>query len=324
MKLTHFYLIAVSCALLLGGLASSPSIAAGYPDHNIQLIIPNVAGAQMDVTARLLATELEKILGAKIIPNNKPGAGGVLGTDAALRSKKDGYTLLYGTVSAMVYAPVSNPEVVHYDPIKDAEPLGMHYFFPQTITVRADAPWKNFKEFVDYAKKNPGKIRVSTMGLGSQPHFVLEMLQSIAGIQLTHVPFEGGESVITAVLGGHVEATCDTLAKVKGQVEGGKMRMLLITNKMPGYPDVPTIQELGYKQTLPGGWFGMYAPAGIPEDVKKVLVPAVEKAVKATKPKIDVLGNLCEYKTPAEVVKITEEEYKRAFEIAKKMGLRKQ
>jgi len=324
MKLAHFYLIAVFCALLFGGFTPSTSIAAGYPDHNIQLIIPNVAGAQMDITARLLATELEKILGAKIIPNNRPGAGGVLGTDAALRSKKDGYTLLYGTVSAMVYAPVSNPEVVHYDPIKDAEPLGMHYFFPQTITVRADAPWKNFKEFVDYAKKNPGKIRVSTMGLGSQPHFVLEMLQSIAGIQLTHVPFEGGESVITAVLGGHVEATCDTLAKVKGQVEGGKMRILLITNKMPGYPNVPTITELGYKQSLPGGWFGMYAPAGIPDDIKKVLVPAVEKAVKATKPKIDALGNLCEYKSPAEVVKITEEEYKRALEIAKKMGLHKQ
>lgn len=323
MKTTHLCFLAILCVLAFAVLTPAGSYAAGYPDRNIQLIIPNVAGAQMDITARILTTELEKTLGTKIIPNNKPGAGGVLGTDAALRAKKDGYTLLYGTVSAMVYAPVANPEVVHYDPIKDAEPLGMHYFFPQTITVKSDAPWKNFKEFVDYAKKNPGKIRVSTMGLGSQPHFVLEMLQSIAGIQLTHVPFEGGESVITAVLGGHVEATCDTLAKVKGQVEGGKMRMLLITNKMPGYPDVPTIQELGYKQTLPGGWFGMYAPAGIPDDVKKVLVPAVEKAVKATKPKIDALGNLCEYRSPAEVVKITEEEYKRALDIAKKMGLRK-
>ena len=121
-----------------------------------------------------------------------------------------------------------------------------------------------------------------------------------------------------------MEATCDTLAKVKGHVEGGKMRILLITNKMPGYTDVPTIMELGYKQSLPGGWFGLYAPAGIPEDVKKVLVPAVEKAVKATKPKIDALGNLCEYKSPAEVKKITEEESKKALEISKKMGLRKQ
>lgn len=323
MKPTHLcFFLAILCVLALGMLAPSASYAAGYPDHTIQLIIPNVAGAQMDITGRLLADELGKILGQKIIANNRPGAGSVLGTDAALRSKKDGYTLLYGTASAMVYAPVANPEVVHYDPIKDAEPLGMHYFFPQTITVKSDASWKTFAEFVDYAKKNPGKIRVSTMGLGSQPHFVLEMLQVITGIQLTHVPFEGGESVITAVLGGHVEATCDTLAKVKGQVEGGKMRTLLITNKMPGYADVPTITELGYKQSLPGGWFGLYAPAGIPEEVRKVLVPAVEKAVKATKPKIDALGNLCEYKFPAEVRKITEEEGKKALEISKKMGLR--
>jgi len=324
MKPAHAFSFAILLVLALGILAPSASSAAGYPENPIQLIIPNVAGAQMDITGRMLAAEMEKVLNAKIIPNNKPGAGSVLGTDAAVRSKKDGYTILYGTASAMVYAPVSNPEVVKYDPAKDAEPLGLHYFFPQTITVRSDAPWKTFGEFVDYAKKNPGKIRVSTMGVGSQPHFVLEMLQAITGVQLTHVPFEGGESVITAVLGGHVEATLDTLAKVKGHVEGGKMRILLITNKMPGYGEIPTITELGYKQTLPGGWFGMYAPAGIPEEVRKVLVPAVEKAVKATKPRIDALGNLCEYRSPAEVRKITEEETKRALEISKKMGLRKQ
>ena len=320
----NFVLLAQLVMLASGMLAPSTSFAAGYPDHTIQLIIPNVAGAQMDVTGRYLADELGNILGQKVIVMNKPGAGTVLGTDVALRSKKDGYTLLYGTASAMVYAPVSNPEVVKYDPLKDAEPLGLHYFFPQTITVKSDAPWKTFAEFVDYAKKNLGKIRVSTTGVGSQPHFVVEMLQAITGIQLTHVPFEGGESVITAVLGGHVEATCDTLAKVKGHVEGGKMRILLITNKIPGYGDIPTITELGYKQSLPGGWFAMYAPAGIPEEVRKVLVPAVEKAVKNTKPKVDALGNLCEYKSPAEVKKITEEESKKALEISRKMSLRKQ
>ena len=277
----------------------------------------------MDITARLLATELEKILGAKFIPNNKPGAGTVLGTEAAIRAKKDGYTLLYGSNAAFVTAPACTPEIVHYDPIRDAEPLGLHYFFPQTITVRSDAPWKTFPELVDYAKKNPGKIRVSTTGVGTGPHLIVETIQSITDIKWTHVPFEGGESVITAVLGGHVEATCDTLAKVKPHVDAGKMRILLITRKMPGYPDVPTITELGYKQSLPGGWFAMYAPAGIPEDVKKVLVPAVEKAVKATKPKIDALGSICEYRSPSEQRKMTEEEYKRAVEIAIRIGMRK-
>ena len=151
----------------------------------------------------------------------------------------------------------------------------------------------------------------------------MEELLALTGIQCSHVPYKGTAEINTALLGGHVEATCDTLAKVKPHVEAGKMRILLLTDKMAGYPDIPTIQELGYKQHLYGGWFGMYAPAGIPEDVKKALVPAVEKAVKATKSRIDALGNLCEYKSPAEVVKITEEEYKRALEIAKKMGLRK-
>jgi tripartite-type tricarboxylate transporter receptor subunit TctC len=278
----------------------------------------------MDVTARLLAAELEKILGAKIIPNNKPGAGTVLGTEAAIRAKKDGYTLLYGSNAAFVTAPACTPEIVHYDPIRDAEPLGLHYFFPQTITVRSDAPWKTFPELVDYAKKNPGKIRVSTTGVGTGPHLIVETIQSITDIRWTHVPFEGGESVITAVLGGHVEATCDTLAKVKPHVDAGKMRMLLITRKMPGYPDVPTITELGYKQPLYGGWFGMYAPVGIPEEVKNLLIPAVEKAVRITKPKIDALGSICEYRSPSEQRKMTEEEYKKAVEIAIRIGMRKQ
>jgi tripartite-type tricarboxylate transporter receptor subunit TctC len=138
------------------------------------------------------------------------------------------------------------------------------------------------------------------------------------------VPFEGGETVITALLGGHVEATCDTLAKVKPHVDAGKMKMLLITNKAPGYPDIPTIQELGYKQPLYGGWFGMYAPAGIPEEVKNILVPAVEKAVKITKPKIDALGSVGEYRSPSEQKKMMEEEYRKAVEIAIKIGMRKQ
>jgi tripartite-type tricarboxylate transporter receptor subunit TctC len=323
MKMRHVCLFIALCVLGSGVLAPSTSFAAGYPDHTIQLVIPNVAGSQMDITARILADDLGPMLGQKIIANNKPGAGTVLGTDFVIRSKKDGYTLLFGSASSFVYAPASNPEVVKYDPLKDAEPLGLYYFSPQTLTVKADAPWKTFAQLVDYAKKNPGKVRVSTMGVGSQPHFVLEMIESITGAQFTHVPFEGGESVMTAVLGGHVEVTIDTLLKVKPHVDGGKMRMLLITNKMPGYPDVPTITELGYKQGLPGVWFGLYAPAGIPEDVRKVLLPAIEKAVKNTKAKIEQLGNLCEYRSPAEVKKITEQEYKKALELAVKMGLRK-
>jgi tripartite-type tricarboxylate transporter receptor subunit TctC len=322
MKARRLFIFAVLFVMGLGMLAPSPSLAA-YPDRPIQLIVPYVAGATGDITARMLAEELEKILGAKIVSLNKPGASAVLGTDAAVRSKKDGYTLLYAGASAMIYAPVSNPEIVHYDPFKDVEPLGFHYFFPQTITVRSDAPWKTFAELIDYAKKNPGKLRVSTIGVGSTPHFILEMIMSITGTQFIHVPFEGGETVMTALLGGHVEVTCDGFAKVKPHADAGKMKVLLITNKMPAFPEIPTITELGYKQSLFATWFALYAPSGIPEEARKVLVPAIEKAVNLTKPKIEKMGSIAEYKPPADIMRMTEEDYKKALEIAKRIGLRK-
>ncbi len=322
MKTKHLFIVAFIVVLGAALLAPSPSYAK-YPDRPITLIIPYVPGATGDITARMLAEEMEKILGVKIIPNNRPGASAVLGTDAAVRAKKDGYTLVYCGASALVYAPITSPEIVKYDPFKDVEPLGFHYYFPQGIGVKADAPWKNFQEMIEYAKKNPGKIRVSTIGVGSTPHFVLEMIQSITGAKMTHVPFEGGESVVTAVMGGHVEATCDGFAKIKPHMEAGRMRFLLTTTKLPGYPQFPTITELGYKQPLFATWFAVYAGAGIPDEARNVLVPAIEKAVKATKTRVDKMGSLCEYKSPAEMKKMQEEEYKVGVEVAKKMNLSK-
>ena len=301
----------------------SMSFAAGYPDKNIQLVIPYVAGATGDITARLLANELEKILGVKIIPVNKPGASTVLGVETVAKGKKDGYTLLYAGNTATVYVPATDPGIIHFDPVKDLEPLGYHYVFPQGIAVKADAPWNTFAEFIDYAKKNPGKVRVSTIGVGSSPHFALEMIQSITGTQMTHVPFEGGESTVTAVMGGHVEAACDGLAKFKPHVEAKKMKILLLSNKMPDLPGIPTITELGYKQKLYPSCFAVHAPGGIPEDVKKVLVPAVEKAIKATFPKIIAMGSLPEYHSPAEMREMREDEFKVVSELAIKLGLRK-
>lgn len=322
MKARRLFFFAVLFMLGLGTFAPSASFA-GYPDRPIQLIIPYVAGAMGDVTSRMLADELEKIIGQKIIPNNKPGAGTVLGAETAIRAKKDGYTLFYGGASPFVYAPIANPEVVHYNPAKDVEPLGFHYFFPTVVGVKADAPWKTFPEFVDYAKKNPGKIRITSIGVGSSTHFAIELLMSITGIKLTHVPFEGGETVITAVLGGHVEATLDGFGKLKPHVEAGRMRILLVDPKKPTYPEIPTLKELGYKQGLPATWFALWAPAGIPEEARKVLVPAVEKAVKATKQRIDALGSICEYKDPEELRKLRDDEYKQMYEIAVRIGLRK-
>ena len=176
----------VLCVFALGPFVSAGFGAEHYPDRPIQFIVSNVAGATMDVSARKLAAELEKILGTTIVVVNKPGAATVLGTEAAVRAKKDGYMILITGSSSMTFAPITSPDSVHYDPAKDLEFLGLFYYFPNTITVRTDSPWKTFPEFVDYSKKNPGKIRVSTTGVGSGPHFVVEMIQAITGALSSH------------------------------------------------------------------------------------------------------------------------------------------
>ncbi len=129
-------------------------------------------------------------------------------------------------------------------------------------------------------RKTPKKLRVSTIGVGAIDHFNLEVMQAMTGAEFTMIPFKGGESVITALLGGHVEVTFDAFGKVKPHIDSGQMRVLLVSKKMAGYPEVPTAADLGYKQGLLSTWFAFYGPSGLPEDVKKTLVAAIEKAVK--------------------------------------------
>lgn len=323
MKARQLLFFCVLFTLGWGTFIPCASFAQHYPDHPVQLVIPNVAGSSMDNSARILADELEKTLGTKIVSMNKPGASTVLGTDVAIRAKKDGYTLLYAGLSSLVIAPIINPELVHYDPSKDLESLGFHYFLPNTVNTRTDAAWKTFSELIEYAKKNPGKVRVATSGVGHPTHFILEMIQATTGAQFIHVPFKGGTPVVTSVLGGHLEICIDAFANVKPHVDAGKMLVLAITNKMPAFPEIPTFAELGFKQSPPVGWMGLWAPAGIPEEARKALVPAIEKAVKGSKPKIEQLWGLCEYKSPSEQEKLREEQYKLVFEMAVKAGLRK-
>ena len=170
----------------------SNTLAQPYPNRPIQLIIPNVPGSIMDINARVLSDDLGKILGTQVVVINKPGAASILGADAVAKSKKDGYTLGYLSASSLVYTRITHPETFPYDPDKDLDPLGLHLFVPLTVTVQESSPWKTFGELIDYAKKNPGKLRVSTIGVGAIDHFNLEMTQSITGARFTHVPFKGG------------------------------------------------------------------------------------------------------------------------------------
>ena len=313
--------------LILHGFGPGVSTSSGqsYPSRPIQLIIPNVPGSIMDLNARVLSDELGKLLGTPMVVVTKPGGASIFGTDFVAKSKKDGYTLGYISASGLIYTRITHPETFPYDPDKDLEPLGLHLFVPLTAAVQASSPWKTFDELIDYAKKNPGKLRVSTIGVGAIDHFNLEVMQAMTGAQFTMIPFKGGESVITALLGGHVEVTFDAFGKIIPHVESGKLRILLVSKKMPGYTNIPTAAELGYKQGLLSTWFAFYGPSGLPEDIKKTLVAAIEKAVKnpELKAKVDKMGFVVDYKSPAELTKLKKEEYEVANALAVKMGLKK-
>ena len=314
------------CLMVCGLTVRVPAVQAQpYPNRPVQLIIPGAPGSILDVVGRLIGDELGKMLGTQFIPVDKPGAGFTLGTDLVAKSKKDGYTIAYTNSAAIVYARVMNPETVPYDPDKDLDPLGLHLFLSDAIAVQQSSPWKTFPELLDYAKKNPGKLRVSTTGIGSTAHLNLEIIQSLTGAQFNHVPFKGGESVITALLGGHVEVTFDAMTKVVPHLESGKMRVLLLANKMDAFPNIPTITELGYKQDLFSSWFAMYGPAGLPEEAKRVLIPTIEKAIKnpELKAKVEKMLFLVDYKPPAEQKKLAAEQYESGLAIANKIGLRK-
>ena len=299
--------------------------AQPYPNRPIQVVIPSTPGSGVDLLGRIVGDEMGKILKTQFIVSNKPGAAMTTGTDAVVRSKKDGYTLLYAATSAVVYARVPDPTVVPYDPVKDLEPLGFHVWNPLIIGVNESAPWKTFNELIDYAKQNPGKVRVSLHSIGSIDHFNLEIIKSSTGAQFNMIPFKGPAEAATALLGGHVDVMALALTMALPHLQAGKMRVLLISRKWPGLPNMPTFGELGYKPDLSAAWFAFFGPAGIPEDVKGTLVQAFEKAVKnpEVKAKVEKLGFTAEYKTPAEVKKMIIEDFDEAMALAKKLGLGK-
>ncbi len=296
--------------------------AQPYPAHPIQLVIPGAPGDAVDIAARSVANELEKILKTQMIPLNKPGGGSILGTEFTVKSKKDGYTLLYGLSSGLIYNPAMNPDSVPYDPIHDLEPLGMHVNFPTVISVRTDSPWKHFSEIIKYAQKNPGKFRCGTLGVGSINHFQLEIIKSVTNTDINMVPFKGASPVVTAVLGGHIEAAFVAVVLSQPHYESGKLRGILLDHKVAALPNIPTLRDLGYPQDLPVSFFGFFAPTGIPDEARKVLVPAIEKAIKTPEltTKLQKLWYITNYKSPAELRQMLTENYEKAKIIAKKMG----
>jgi len=267
-------------ALILGlVLASGPrATAADYPDKPVNLIIPYPAGGSTDVTGRALMNAVKKHFSQPVIVENKAGGGGTVGPNLVITKPPDGYTL--GIMASATVTISWHMGKMNFNPIEDATHIIRYTGYLYGLVVRADSPWKTLKEFVEYAKANPGKIRYSTAGPGSPSHLGMEQFVRKAGIKCTHIPFEGTAPAIAAILGGHVEACADSVFW-KPHVLSGKLRLLAgLDDKRIGFaPNVPTLIELGYDIT-PISLLGVVGPKGLPPQIVGILHDAYKKAMQ--------------------------------------------
>lgn len=273
----RFWLRAV-CSAAVVCILSLPCLGAAFPEKDITILVPWNAGGGTDLIARQLAHLMEKELGKTIIILNKPGGGGTVGFAELVRSKSDGYTLGTTTNSMLLQKYVS----VNYVEHNLFNFISMINEDPASLTVKADAPWNTMQEFIADAKKNPGKFRVSNAGPGTSMHAVALQLEQVAGVEFTHVPYEGGNPAAVALAGGHVEATVVSPAECASLVTAGKLKTLAVAavERLPIIPDVPTYRECGYD--LAGGvWRALSVPKKTPPEIVAILEAAIKKAVES-------------------------------------------
>jgi tripartite-type tricarboxylate transporter receptor subunit TctC len=311
----------VALAALLAPVASGH--AQDYPKGPISLVIPLAPGDATDTSARSMAEELARELKVPIVPINRPGGGGSIGTEFVVKAKPDGYTITLTNNASLIYRSIMDPQNVTYDAIRDLAPLGLAMRSPSILAVRGDAPYKTLAELVEYSKKNPGRIRIGTAGSGSVGEFCVRTITSATGADLTLVPFTGASPAVTALLGGHVEGIVLALGTMTGHLRSGTLRGLVISSKYADFPDIPTMAELGHREPLFGVWVAFFAPAGVPPEVKQALVPALENAIRspAIAAKLKPLGMVLEYAPPDRLVEEIRDEHRRVQAIAKKAGL---
>jgi len=318
--------ILAATSIALATLAAATQIhAQDYPKGSVTLVIPLAPGDATDTSARAIAEELSRELKVAIIPVNRPGAGGALGTDLVVKSNPDGYTIILTNNASLVFRSILDPETANYNPLTDLTPLGLAMRSPSILAIRGDAPYKSFNALVEHAKRNPGSVRVGTAGAGSVGDFCVLTLNSLTGAGLTTVPFTGASPAVTALLGGHVEGVILALGTMTGHLRSGTLRGIVISGKYPDFPDIPTLSELGYSEQLFGIWVGFFAPAGVPAAVTRALVPALERAIRspAIGAKLKPLGILMDYSPPEKLLAEIREERARVQGLARKAGLLK-
>lgn len=265
---------------LTAGTGQASEAAASYPTRPLQIVVPYPPGGSADVLARTLGDYLGRALKQSVVVSNKPGAGTAIGARAVAQSPADGYTLMIGTVSSHAMNPALARNI-GYDPVKDFTAVAPLATIPFVLLAHPKLELRSMAELIDLARKQPGKINFSSAGNGTSNHLAGEMLNTAAKLRLVHIPYKGSAPALNALLGGEVELMFDLIVTAAPQVKAGRANALVITTKRrsPLLPEVPTVDEVGLPALELSAWFGLFAPSGLPGDLKEILARETTRIV---------------------------------------------
>ena len=265
-------------AILIAAFCAAAQ-AQSFPSKPIRLIVPYSPGAGTDAIARILAQKLGESLGQQVLVDNRPGAGGTIGSEMVSRAVPNGYTLLFAPTSHAI-----NPSIypkLGFDTQKDFVTVAIVASLPVVLAVEASLPAKTVAELVALAKAKPGQLTMASSGNGSVFHLTGEMFKGAAGVNILHVPFKGGAPAVAALVGGQVNMAFETSVTLVPHVKSGRLRALAVASakRIAILPDVPTLAEAGYPSVLSENWYGLYAPAGTPREVLALLYSELDKSI---------------------------------------------
>ena len=264
-------------------LGLSNALADTWPTKPVRFLVPFAPGGTSEIVARSVAAELTKQLGQSVYVENKPGGAGTVAMIEASKSAPDGHTIILGHVGTLAVNPYMMPNHP-YDVNKEFIPVTLLAKVPNVFVIHPDVPAKNLKEFIAYAKKNPGKLDYGSAGNASAGHLAMEYLKLVAGISLTHIPYRGTGPQLADLLAGRTHASSAVLPALGAHIRAGKLRAIAVgtLQRIPALPDVPTVVETGFKDFETSQWYGILAPAGTPVDVVKKIQEESYKALKSS------------------------------------------